>query len=147
MLEELVKFQLNNNIELEYYFKGTHIIVTNLNFAELNAPMCFDLFPLDNLKETILSMKENLTLSNDYDNVVPLNAQFKNITEELDEIPDNVIFFPNKKPQIQLTKSDPNELARAVLCINNIGKPVHEQDENYKKLHKYGICSYYGYKE
>ena len=146
MLEKLFKFQIDNNIELEYMFKGSKIVVLDTDFVNLKEPLSFSC--IDQLMKVILRLKDNLYLSKDYENVFFLNSVCTEKKSDNDEVVDNVIPFPQKEwSQIKLAPSDPHELARACLCVNNIHKPHTEQSEEYKKLHAKGFVSYRTYME
>jgi hypothetical protein len=72
MLEKLFKFQIDNNIELEYMFKGSKIVILDTDFVKLNEPLSFSC--IDQLMKVVIRLKENLKLSKDYDNVFFLNS-------------------------------------------------------------------------
>lgn len=149
LVERLINFQRENNIELEWNFKGSGFIVYSACFAEFAAPLIFN--DLDLMFKKILQLKEMKEVSME-SNVFALNSFLK--VKEDDFVEENeggvVLQFPikeSRKPRIELEASDPNELARAVLCINNLRKPITDQDEEYRNLHKDGISSFKNFKE
>ena len=145
MLERLFQFQIDNNIELEYSFQGTKIILLGTSFISISKPVSFN--NLDELERFILELRDSYNASLNNSNVIFLGRGFeeKEIKEESSMA--EIIQFPNIKPKYKLAESDPDELSRAVLCINNLYKAHSEQDDEYKKLHDQGIASFKSYKE
>lgn len=143
MLERLFKFQRENEIELEYYFKGYNIVVVDSNLISFNSPISFS--NIDQLEEFVLNSINNLKRQNL--NVIPLHNNFKESIVEDQDYGAKILEFPKKKNKFVLEKSDPNDLARACLCVNNIREPITSQSEEYKNLHKDGILSFHSYKE
>ena len=81
-------------------------------------------------EKDILNIKED-------SNIVPMFFRKTDDKEEIEEdaFCDNVIDFPIKKKINFFSDMTDAQWSRAVLCMNNIHKPVTEQDEEYKKLH------------
>jgi hypothetical protein len=142
MLDRLFKYQKDNDIELEYFFRGSRIVVTNTSFAELDENVEFS--DIESLELYVDDLRKSISFSGDT-NVLFLNK--KNIKIKDKDVEADVLPFKRKEVGFVLEKSNPDELARAVLCVNNIYKPIHAQSQEYKDLHKEGIVSYKNYKE
>lgn len=139
MFDKILKIQNDLDIDLDIELKGRQIIVKDTSFMHL--PYYRSYSSVDNLVNDITNLyNQNLLKS---ENVVEL-FQRNNEEVEEDQFVDNVLEFSKKEqPLYIMPESDPYKLERAVLCINNIHKSVHDQDESYKKIHK-GIIAFNG---
>ena len=61
MLERLFQFQIDNNIELEYSFQGTKIILLGTSFISISKPVSFN--NLDELERFILELRDSYNAS------------------------------------------------------------------------------------
>ena len=131
MLEEILKIQKELNIKVGIEFFGTDIIINRTNFINVPYPIvCHDVKSF----KTILT---NLVKQSQSENVIYIHEEEP--TEDNRPLA-KVIPFKNSKDinnpyaynGYKMKKSDPKELERAVSFINNIRKPIHEQDEKYK---------------
>ena len=129
MLTEIINFQKKLGIKLEIVFFGSDIIINRANFINIPYPItCYDLASFKRVVTNLLAQSE-------CSKVIYIHEQE---VEEDNRPLAKVIPFKNIKDNpyayngYKLRESHPKELARAVSFINNIRKPVHEQDEEFK---------------
>ena len=134
MLKKIRKLQKKLNIKLSIEFYGEDIIIKKADFINIPHPIiCKD---YKNFKKVV----HNLVAQTLSSNVIYLHEKDP---EDYSHLPDaKILPFPTHKTKkesnpyayngYQLQESNPADLEKAVCFINNIAKPVHEQDKEYR---------------
>jgi len=130
-MQEIKVIEKNYNVNINYKYENGSYILDKISGYNFNFNLSFS-----SIEDFVKVIKNILNIKED-SNIVPMFFRKTDDKEEIEEdaFCDNVIDFPIKKKINFFSDMTDAQWSRAVLCMNNIHKPVTEQDEEYKKLH------------
>ena len=130
-MQEIKVIEKNYNVNINYKYENGSYILDKISGYNFNFNLSFS-----SIEDFVKVIKNILNIKED-SNIVPMFFRKTDDKEEIEEdaFCDNVIDFPIKKKINFFSDMTDAQWSRAVLCMNNIHKPVTEQHEEYKKLH------------
>lgn len=123
------KIEQEYGCQINFYYKENKYFLQSI--STFNIPCERVYASLEHMCSDI----SNILKGVESENVIPLFGKPEEIKED-NYLINNIVQFPKLKKPYILKKSDPKKLEQAVLFINNIQKPLGDQDQKYKDFFK-----------